>query len=131
MQYDEFIGRVQNRARLGTTGEAVRATRATLEVLGQRLFGGEAKDLAAQLPREVAIYLEAEARSESFGLQEFFRRVSEREQVELPDGIHHARAVISVVRDAVTEGELEDVMAQLPEEYRALFESGSEGEMQR
>jgi len=41
-----------------------------------------------------------------------------------------ARAVISVVRDSVTEGELQDVLAQLPEEYHALFESGSEGEMQ-
>lgn len=131
MQYDEFIGRVQNRARLATSGEAVRATRATLEVLGQRLFGGEAKDLAAQLPREVAHYLAAESGSESFGLQEFFRRVSQREEVELPDAVHHARAVISVVRDSVTEGEMQDVLAQLPEEYTALFESGSEGEMQR
>jgi len=131
MHYDEFIGRVQNRARLGTSGEAVRATRATLEVLGQRLFGGEAKDLAAQLPREIAHYLTSDRGSESFGLQDFFRRVSEREQVELPDAIHHARAVISVVRDSVTEGELQDVLAQLPEEYNALFESGSEGEMQR
>jgi uncharacterized protein (DUF2267 family) len=50
MTYDEFIGQVHHRARLGTTGDAVRATRATLEVLGERLFGGEAKDLAAQLP---------------------------------------------------------------------------------
>ena len=131
MQYDEFIGRVQNRARLATTGEAVRATRATLEVLGERLFGGEAKDLAAQLPREIAHYMETDRSSESFGLDEFFLRVSQREEVELPDAIHHARAVISVLRDSVTEGEMRDVMAQLPEEYNALFESGSEGEMQR
>jgi uncharacterized protein (DUF2267 family) len=131
MHYDEFIGRVQNRARLASSGEAVRAIRATLEVLGERLFGGEAQDLAAQLPREIAHYLTADGGSESFGLQEFFRRVSEREQVELPDAIHHARAVISVVRDAVSEGEMQDVLAQLPEEYNALFESGSEGEMQR
>lgn len=53
MKYDEFMGMVQNRARLASTGEAVRATRATLQTLGQRLFGGEAKDLAAQLPQEV------------------------------------------------------------------------------
>jgi uncharacterized protein (DUF2267 family) len=131
MQYDEFIGRVQNRARLGTSGEAVRATRATLEVLGERLFGGEAEDLAAQLPREVGRYLTADGGSESFGLDEFFRRVSEREEVELPDAVHHARAVMSVVQEAVTEGEVQDVLAQLPEEYRPLFESGSEGEMQR
>lgn len=79
MHYDEFIGRVQNRARLASSGDAVRAIRATLEVLGERLFGGEAQDLAAQLPPEVAQYLTADGGSESFGLQQFFRRVSERE----------------------------------------------------
>src|ERR1700704_1363989 len=97
MTYDEFIGQVQSRARLGTSGDAVRATRATLEVLGQRLFGGEAKDLAAQLPQEIGYYLRQAETSESFGLDEFFKRVSERERVDLPVAVHHARVVISVV----------------------------------
>jgi len=35
MNYDEFIGQVQYRAELGSRGEAVRATRATLQTLAQ------------------------------------------------------------------------------------------------
>lgn len=129
MQYHEFIGKVQNRARLGTTGEAVRATRATLEVLGQRLHQGESEHLASQLPAEVAVFLENDHPDEAFGVEEFFERVGTRENVNLPEAAHHARAVISVVKEAVSKGQFNDVRAQLPEEYDPLFESGSEGEM--
>lgn len=129
MQYHKFIGHVQSRARLGSTGEAVRATRATLEVLGQRLFDGQAGNLAAQLPSEIGLYLTKEQPSETFDLDEFFVRVSQRENVDLPDAVHHARAVLSVVQEAVTQGEIDKLRAQLPDDYDALFESGSEGEM--
>jgi uncharacterized protein (DUF2267 family) len=127
MKHNEFIGKVQNRARLGTSGQAVRSTQATLEVLGQRLFGGEAKDLAAQLPREIGIYLKQNDGSEAFGLDEFYERVSEKEGVDLPDAVHHARSVISVVQESVTAGELDHVRGQLPEEYNDLFEADIQG----
>lgn len=131
MTYDEFMGQVQHRARLASTGEAVRATRATLEVLAQRLFGGEAANLAAQLPMEIKPYLAEPEVRDNFDLKEFFWRVSEIEGVDLPVSIHHARAVISVLCDAVSPNEIDDVLAQLPEEYYPLFQSGSEGEMFR
>ena len=129
MQYRDFIEKVQNRARLGTAGEAVRATHATLEVLGQRLHGGAADNLAAQLPAEVENYLTDSKESQSFGLDEFFERVSVIEKVDLPKAVHHARAVISVVQEFLSQREMEDARAQLPHEYDPLFESGSEGEM--
>lgn len=129
MHFHEFIGHVQSRARLGSTGEAVKATRATLEVLAERLFNGQSSNLAAQLPSEVGVYLSDDGQKQTFDLQEFFVRVSQRENVDLPDAVHHARVVISVVQEAVSQGEIEKVRAQLPEDYDALFESGSEGEL--
>ena len=130
MQYNEFLGNVQDRARLATQDEAVAATRATLTVLAKRLAGGEADNLAAQLPEEIGRYLrEVEGPAERFGLNEFFERVSSHEGTALPVAVHHARAVVSVLRDAVSAGEIDDVLAQLPEDYEPLFESGSEGEM--
>jgi uncharacterized protein (DUF2267 family) len=131
MKHDEFIGQVQHRARLSSRGEAERATRATLETLAERLAGGEAKDLASQLPQEIGEYLRREwsGMGERFSLDEFFRRVSLREGVDLPDAIFHARAVIEVVSEAVSKGEMDDVRAQLPAEFDRLFESGSEGHM--
>ncbi len=128
MKYDEFIGQVQGRARLGTTQDAVKATRATLEVLSQRLAGGEADDLAAQLPEEIGRYMQGSGPiGQRFGLDEFFQRVSHKEGVDLPQATHHARAVISVLVEAATPGEIEDVRAQLPDEFDPLFEAGSEG----
>lgn len=122
MNYDEFVGQVQHRARLGTEGETVKAIRVTLEVLGERLFGEEAENLAAQLPSEIGQYLRQVDTSKSFDLDEFFKRVSQREGVDLPDANFHARAVMSVVKDAVTAGEFQDMRAQLPDEYDPLFE---------
>lgn len=132
MNYDEFIGQVQSRARLATQNEAVRATRATLETLAERLFGNEADDLASQLPTELKSYLQAKNK-ENFDLNEFFQRVLQKEggSVELPDAVHHARAVIAVLCDAVSPGEINDALAQLPAEYDDLFEAGSEGTMRR
>ncbi len=129
MKYDEFVGRVQNRARLADSGEAVRAIRATLQTLGERLYGNEADHLAAQLPNEIALYIDLAEQKESFSVQEFFKRIAERENVDLPESAHHTRAVISVVQDAVTAGEIDDVLEQLPEDWNELFEAGSEGEM--
>jgi uncharacterized protein (DUF2267 family) len=47
MRHDEFIGHVQQRARLSSRGDAERASRATLETLGERVPEGLADNLAA------------------------------------------------------------------------------------
>jgi uncharacterized protein (DUF2267 family) len=129
MDFDEFVGRVHNRAEMASTGEAVGAIRATLQTLGERLYGGEAGDLAAQLPEEIGAYLTMGDGDESFSLDEFFRRVADREGVDHPDAVYHARVVMEVVGEAVTQGEMDDVRAQLPAEYNPLFEGGSAGQM--
>ena len=131
MKYDEFIAQVQRRTDLGSHDEADRAVRATLETLTERLAGGEAKDLASQLPPEIAIYLEQPlaGASEDYSLDEFFQRLSEREGVALPDATFHARVVCGLVSEVVTMGEIENVRAQLPAEFRQLFEVENEGEL--
>jgi uncharacterized protein (DUF2267 family) len=82
---------------------------------------GGADDLAAQLPQEIQPYLKQAQANDSCGLDEFYRRVSQAEGVDLPVAVYHARAVVSVVFNAVSEGEIEDVRAQLPDEYDPLF----------
>jgi uncharacterized protein (DUF2267 family) len=109
----------------------LRATRATLEVLGRRLHHGENEHLASQLPQEVAVFLENDHPDVAFGMEELFERVGTKtkEKVDLPEAVHHARAVISVVKEAVSKEQFNDVRGQLPEEYDPLFESFSEDEM--
>jgi len=129
MQYDEFVGEVQNRARLPSRGDTVRAIQATLETLAERIAPGEADDLAAQLPPELGTFLRDVDTTERFSVDDFFLRVAAKETADLPDATHHARAVIAVLQEAVTTGELDDIRAQLPDNYNPLFEAGSEGEM--
>jgi len=131
LKYEEFITQVQRRADLGSRKEAERATRATLETLAERLAGGEAKDLAAQLPQELAAYLQQPLAGigEGLSLAEFFQRVSQREGVALPDASYHARVIIALLSEVVTMGEIENVRAQLPADFRQLFEVENEGQV--
>lgn len=131
MKYDEFIGQVRHRARLGSHAEAERATRATLETLAERLAGGEAHDLAAQLPPELARYLELPDAGigAKLTLVEFFELVSEREGVDLEDSAFHARVVIGVLTEAVSIGEIQDVRVQLPAAFAQLFNVENEGDL--
>src|SRR5437660_1188791 len=80
MEYNRFIGLVQNRARL-TPAEAVGATRATLETLAERIGADEARHVAAQLPRELGQYLQESPpeRAEPFTYNEFCERIAKRE----------------------------------------------------
>ena len=131
MKYDEFIGQVRHRAGLSSHAEAERATRATLETLAERLAGGEAHDLAAQLPPELARYLELPDAGigAKLTLGEFFELVSEREGVDLPDATFHARVVLGVLTEAVSIGEIEDVRVQLPAHFAQLFKVENEGDL--
>jgi uncharacterized protein (DUF2267 family) len=121
VNYPEFIATVTERARNIPKDEAEAITRAALQTLGERITGGEARDLAAQLPKELQPYLEsAPEPPETFGLDEFVRRVSQRAGVSPDDARDGVYGVMQTLQDAVTFGEFEDVMSQLPKEFWAL-----------
>lgn len=135
MQHDEFIGQVQHRARLASRGEAERATRATLETLGERIPEHLAENLAAQLPQEIGehlrrtVTLAGEGTGERFGLPEFVARVSTRAAVDEPAGVYQARVVLEVVEDAVTPGLMTKIREALPTDLERLTEVGSAGDL--
>jgi uncharacterized protein (DUF2267 family) len=132
--HDEFIGQVQARGRLPSRVDVERATRVArvvLETLGGRLAGGEPSDLAAQLPEEIGRHLKGKEEVEKLSLDDFFPEVSSGIGADLPDAIHQARQWSRCLTEAVTSGEIDEVRQQLPEAYAPLFESGSEGQMER
>jgi uncharacterized protein (DUF2267 family) len=127
MNYRQFIDSVKERAKIGSDLEAENAIEATMKTLAERLGGGsEAEQLAAQLPGGIGDYLIEEKTRKNYDLKEFYMKVSERESLGQPMAIEHARAIMSVVEETVTPGELRDVLAQLPEEYDNLFTYGSD-----
>ncbi|WP_311172033.1 DUF2267 domain-containing protein [Halobellus ordinarius] len=129
MKFDEFIGQLQHRLELSGTGEAVRAARATLMTLGQRIPQGNAEDLAASLPMEIKWYLTGAVHEhgQRFGWQEFVDRVSEIESADPADAAYHARVVVDLVHSQVPESDFQQLRDSLPESedeenWRKLFE---------
>jgi uncharacterized protein (DUF2267 family) len=134
MNFDEFTGEVQHRLELPGTGETLRAIRATLITLGQRLPEGNAEDLAASLPMEIKWYMTGavDEHSQRFGWQEFVDRVSEIEEADPSDAAYHARVIIDLVETLVPESDFQQLRDGLPESedeesWRKLFEVVDEG----
>lgn len=123
MKYNEFIKHVQIIAQLDSQQAAEQATRATLETIAERIVGDEASQLAAQLPHELAPCLQGYEgeNGDPFSLKEFYRRVSEKAGVEPVSAAIQARAVFTVLNQAVTVGEFADVKANFSDDYSELF----------
>ncbi|WP_265110166.1 DUF2267 domain-containing protein [Halosolutus halophilus] len=126
MQDTEFYGLVREAGHLDTTDRAQVATEAVLETLGESLTGGEAGDVARQLPDELAAIVEHAAHDAAgYDGDEFMERVSERlrgTDVEPDDAERYADAVTDAMAVALTDGQLQDLKAQLDDDLHPLFE---------
>jgi len=127
MKYDEFIKTVQMAASLDSKEQAKQAVQASLETLSERILGNEANHLADQLPEEIGTHLRGRGgeMGERFSLEEFYRRIGNREGVDGATAATHARAVFSTINSAVTTGEYNDIKSNLPPEYKELFAPGN------
>lgn len=122
MQYKDFIGQVQHRAHVADTQAAVKATRVVLESLSRRLIPDERRHIASQLPEEIGHYVDLESPLESYDLDKLYQSVSEKEGSDLPEAIHHTKAVVSVLREALSAGEDEDFLSEFPDDFAELTE---------
>ena len=121
MQQQEFVKAVRESTGLPDNASAERAVRSTLTVLGQRLTGGETKDLAAQLPDGLADALPDEGAGESFDVQTFYRRVAEEEGVTEAQARQHARSIAKGLETALSDGAWQHMTSQLPADYADLL----------
>ncbi|WP_306056265.1 DUF2267 domain-containing protein [Natronococcus wangiae] len=126
MQEDEFYNLVQETSHLDTIDRAQVASEAVLESLGEALTGGEAEDVASQLPPELAGVIEdADHDGAGYDRGEFVERVGEHLRgtgVEPDDAEQYTDGVTDAIAVALTEGELEDLKAQLDDDLHPLFE---------
>jgi uncharacterized protein (DUF2267 family) len=128
MDYEQFIGTVQHAADL-SWNEAEAATRATLEALGERISPGEARDLADRLPEELGGWVHTDTEAEGFDVDEFVRRVAEREGVDAAAAERHVRAVFLALWRATGARELADVASELSRDYAPLLPVGPQVEV--
>lgn len=107
--------------------EAEKAAVSVLCVLEQRLFGEEAAHLEAQLPGKLRdLLLRCERHlgkpANKFGREGFIQMVSEDLGLEAFEAEKRIRSVFAAVREQVSEGEIEDVIGQLPGDMRDLWQ---------
>ena len=130
MQFDDFINRVQDQARLDTREEAITITRAVLETLGERLDRKVRNGVVAQLPNELKDFLLARAEdTDRYELTEFYNRVGARADLKYYDAAERTWQVLSVLREAIPEGETQDILDSLPSEFGELFGEDTPGQV--
>ncbi|MFP9192713.1 DUF2267 domain-containing protein [Natronosalvus vescus] len=131
MNFDEFTGTIQHRLEFPDTGRTLRAIRATLMTLGERIPEGNADDFAASLPMEIKWYMTGAVHDhgQRFDWNEFLDRVTEieGEGVDKPEAAYHARVIIDQVETLVPPSDFRQLRDQLPESeddenWRKLFE---------
>lgn len=123
MQYNEFLAKIQERGEYGSREETERVTRIVLAVLGLRLAGGEARDLATQVPDQVSDVLLVESGAgRPLGIEEFLNQIATRLNTGSDEAARwDASAVLSTLADAIDGGELDQLLSLFPTSYAALF----------
>ncbi len=124
MGADDFYGTVQLEGEPASNETAAEATRAVLTTLAERITGGEAEDLAAELPDEVgdALTNVDPDEAEEFSREEFLNRVEERADVD--DPLAAARAIAAALGEHASDAELANAREQLPGEFDTVLEPG-------
>jgi len=117
---------------IGETGEAdrdrvKRVTAAVLHALRDRLTPDEANQVVAQLPRELKrVWEGGETRGRSpikMHRREFYSRVrSEADLRSAREARWATVAVFAALKDQLSPGEAEDVLAQLPKDLKEVWE---------
>lgn len=126
MRYDQFLAKVRERGEYADTDQAEQVTRAVLGVLARRLQPGEVADLAAQLPRQLIPALPTDHdQVETFGVTEFLRRIAPATGATERTAQWDASAVLCTLAEAVSGGEINDVLSQLPSGFATLFGKAS------
>lgn len=120
-RYERFLNTIRERADLDRD-HAERAGMATLVTLAERVSAVRAAELGEDLPERVRDWLtDASEHPEPFHVEEFFRRVSEREEVDHATAAHHARTVMLALARVAPAYELDDLVTDLPHDYEPLL----------
>jgi uncharacterized protein (DUF2267 family) len=121
MDYETFVELIETMT--GTSRQdAERTIHATVQTLAERISKEEVQDLAEELPDELVPWLHVDSHGEAFGLEEFIRRVAEREGVDQVTAEQHVRSFFLAFRRMLSPKELEDIRAQLPQDLRLVID---------
>jgi len=128
VQYGHLIQTIQRDAGLADNAQARSLAQACLQAVAERTTGGLAHDFAAQLPQELQGAAQAgDGRTLSGGADAFVERVAQlwRERPADVPVARCARAALGALTGAVTGGQVEDLLGQLPHDLDRLAQGES------
>lgn len=123
MEYEEFINLVEQTVG-GDREAAERATHATLQTLGERLGKDEALHLTSHLDPVLGPWLFTAGGAQRMDLDEFLRRVAERERVDRATAERHATAVFHALGHALDDHAYRHLVARLPRTFAPILPRG-------
>jgi uncharacterized protein (DUF2267 family) len=94
---------------------------AFVRILGRRLTDDEAKDLASQLPRELARELKPTGDVQRLSYAEFKERLTDEAEVDNQQVEDFAKNYWALLRNSISAGEVSHLETQLPEDFKPLF----------
>ncbi|MEA2320356.1 MAG: hypothetical protein QOD81_206 [Solirubrobacteraceae bacterium] len=119
-RYERFLTTIRQETGLDRD-HVERAAMAMLTTLAERISGARAQELAEDVPEHLRLWLrEAKERPETFHVEEFVRRVAEREEVDAETAARHARAAFTALARVAPAYEIDDLVDELPHEYEPL-----------
>ncbi len=120
-RYERFLTTVGEQTGLDRD-DSERAAMATLATLAERISKARADELAEDLPERLRFWLaDAKEHAEAFHVEEFVRRVAEREETDAATGARHARAVFRALARVAPAYEINDLVDELPHEFEPLI----------
>jgi uncharacterized protein (DUF2267 family) len=120
-RYERFLATVGEQTGLDRD-DSERAAMATLTTLAERISKARADELAEDLPERLRFWLaDAKQDAEPFHVEEFLRRVAEREETDASTGARHARVVFRALARIAPAYEIDDLVDELPHEFEPLI----------
>ena len=129
MDREKILRRVMSLADMADMEQAEKATRAVLLALADTLSPDEAHDMASQLPKEFKDLVmgrlgEPGHTRQKMGWEDLINRLQSELGFETPEAAKRVvRSVFAALKDAVSPGEMEDVVAELPADLRETMRS--------
>ncbi|MCU4750670.1 DUF2267 domain-containing protein [Halobacteria archaeon AArc-curdl1] len=124
MTESDIVDQVYRSCDFASPEGAESVIRTTLRNLGRCLSAGQARDVAAPLPRPLSEELVAASpeKPDPMPYEEFLERVRDGAELADRDVERDVRVVLSVLAGRIGEVEIENARAQLPPNYDHVFD---------
>lgn len=120
MKYQEMIKKVQQYSGFSNS-ESKDALDCTVETLAVHLTEGERKDFASQLPHELQDRALSVFATRSTAKEDILEQFARLQNITIDHAKKQLLSSWRVIKDAISDGEIQDIRAQLPKSTKILL----------